>query len=66
MIRLQTVISYADFCLLSVDENCQMRWQKKELFLLKAGCGYIICPAVGIRVPTGLCPSAAIAHSLGR
>jgi hypothetical protein len=30
MIRLQIVISYADFCVLNADENCQMRWQKKE------------------------------------
>jgi hypothetical protein len=31
MIRLQTVISNADFYVLNADENCQMRWQKRRI-----------------------------------
>jgi len=60
MTRLQTVISYTDFCVLIADENCQMRWQKKELLLLIAGCGNIICPANIIEVSPGH-PSASVA-----
>jgi hypothetical protein len=61
--RLQTVILCADFCVLIADENCQMRWQKKVLLLLIAGCHNIICPANIIRSITGLL-SASEAASL--
>ena len=39
MSKLQIVIKFADFYVLNADENCQMRWQKKELLLLIEGSG---------------------------
>jgi len=44
MIRLQTVISNADFYVLNTDENCQMRWQKKERGYLKSSSKFRVWP----------------------
>ena len=64
MTILQTVTSYADFCVLIADENCQMRWQKCNYFYY-AGCGNINCPANIIRSITGLLSASVAANLLG-